>query len=130
MFLSDNTKIKTREISIATGISPYKFIKAMADTLEKRFGGLKINVFEIINDFFGENVTVTGLLTGQDIVKHLKGQNLGDELLISRSMLKSGEDILLDDYSVGRLEAELGLKVTVVENDGANFIEKILDIVV
>jgi putative radical SAM enzyme (TIGR03279 family) len=128
--LTRKPSVKAREISIATGRSPYKFIKDMADALEKRFEGLKINVFEIKNDFFGENVTVTGLLTGQDIVKNLKGKHLGDELLISRSMLKSGEDILLDDYSVGMLEDELGLKVTVVENDGANFIEKILDIVV
>lgn len=128
--IAENVGIKDRKISIATGVSPYKFIKDMAEILEKRFGRLKINVFDIKNNFFGENVTVTGLLTGQDIIKQLKDKDLGDELLISRSMLKSGEDVLLDDYTVGMLEEQLCMKVTVVENDGADFVEKILDIVV
>ncbi|HHW49749.1 MAG TPA: DUF512 domain-containing protein, partial [Clostridiaceae bacterium] len=90
-----------RNVSIATGVLGYRYIKKMAEDLEKRIENLKINVYEIKNSFFGENVTVTGLLTGADIVSQLSGKELGDVLLISRSTLKAGEDLLLDDYTVG-----------------------------
>ena len=115
-----------RHISIATGVSVYNFIKEMADKLEKRYNRLKVNVYPIINDFFGENVTVTGLLTGTDIAEQLKEASIGQELLISRSMLKADEEIFLDDFTLARLSESLGVKVTVVENNGEDFINKIL----
>lgn len=114
-----------RKVSIATGVSAWQYIKAMAETLGKRYNG-KVQVYSIINRFFGENVTVTGLLTGQDIVAQLQGKDLGEELLISRSMLKAGESVFLDDYTVERLEKELQVKVTVVENSGRDFVDRIL----
>jgi putative radical SAM enzyme (TIGR03279 family) len=116
---------KRRNVSIATGICASKYIREMALTLEKRYNGLKINVYAIENEFFGENVTVTGLLTGGDILRQLYGKELGSELFISRSMLKSGEELFLDDTTVQGLSSSLGVAVTVVENDGADFIEKI-----
>ena len=115
-----------RHISIATGVSVYNFIKEMADKLEKRYNKLKVNVYPIINDFFGENVTVTGLLTGTDIAEQLKEASIGQELLISRSMLKADEEIFLDGFTLARLSESLGVKVTVVENNGEDFINKIL----
>ncbi len=115
-----------RTVSIATGVSSYKYIKELATELENKFEGLKINIYEIKNNYFGKNVTVTGLLTGIDLIEQLKGKELGNELLISRSMLKADEDILLDDYSVKMLETALDIKVTIVENDGKDFIEKII----
>jgi len=117
-----------REVSIATGRCAADHIGELAQILEKRYNNLKINVYAIENEFFGENVTVTGLLTGGDILRQLKGRKLGSELLISRSMLKSGEEIFLDDYTVEQLAAGLGTKVTVAENDGADFIRKITGI--
>ncbi|MEN2776442.1 radical SAM protein [Acetivibrio clariflavus] len=119
-------KKEMRNISIATGVSPYSYIKEMAGVLENRFKNININVYKIENNFFGKNVTVTGLLTGQDLIEQLKNKELGDELLISRSMLKAGEDILLDDYSVTDLEQKLKVKITVVDNDGKDFIVKVL----
>ncbi len=119
-----------RHVSIATGVSSYKYIKEMAETLEKNFNNVKISVFDIKNCFFGENVTVTGLLTGGDIVSQLSGKDLGERLFISRSMLKSGEDILLDDYTIGMIEEQLKVSVGVVENNGRDFIEKILNLAV
>jgi len=98
----------------------------MARTLEKRFDGLHINVYAIENEFFGENVTVTGLLTGRDIAGQLKGRPLGSELLISRCMLKSGEELFLDDCTVDGLSSALDKKVTIVDNDGAEFITRVL----
>ncbi|MCX7746761.1 MAG: DUF512 domain-containing protein [Clostridia bacterium] len=118
---------KGREVSIATGVLAYKFIGEMAKLLEERYG-IKINVYEIKNLFFGENVTVTGLITGGDIASQLKGKELGSELLISRSMLKAGEELFLDDYTIKRLALELNTKVTVIQNSGKEFIEKILGI--
>jgi putative radical SAM enzyme (TIGR03279 family) len=117
-----------RTVSIATGKCAADHIKEMAQTLEKRYNGLRISVYAIENEFFGENVTVTGLLTGQDIYGQLKGRELGSELLISRSMLKSGEELFLDDYTVEGLISSLSVKVTIVENDGADLIRKIMSI--
>lgn len=117
-----------RHVSIATGRSAAGYIKAMAGELEKRHKGLKAEVFPINNDFFGENVTVAGLLTGRDIGAQLAGRELGDVLLITRSMLRSGEDVFLDDCTVESLSESLGTKITAVENDGADFIKKVLGI--
>jgi len=115
-----------RNISVATGVSAGKYIAEMAETLEKKYAKLKVNVYEIKNDFFGENVTVAGLLTGRDIIRQLSGKALGDELLISRCMLKAGETLLLDGYSVEMLEGALGVKVTPVANTGGDFADNII----
>lgn len=115
-----------RNISIATGVSPYLHIKELAEILKNRYTNLNINVYKIENNFFGKNVTVTGLLTGQDIIEQLRGKELGNELLISRSMLRSGEEVLLDDYTVSDLEKKLNVKISIVENNGKDFIVKVL----
>ncbi|HPP36465.1 MAG TPA: DUF512 domain-containing protein, partial [Clostridiales bacterium] len=115
-----------RTVSIATGKCAAEYMEKMARTLEKRFDGLHINVYAIENGFFGENVTVTGLLTGRDIADQLKGRMLGSELLISRCMLKSGEELFLDDCTVDGLSSVLDKKVTIVDNDGADFITRVL----
>ena len=117
-----------RNVSIATGVSAYSYIRELACLLEKKYCGLKVNVYEIENRFFGENVTVTGLLTGIDLASQLEGKDLGDVLLISRSMMKADEDLFLDDYTVGMLESRLGIRIGVVGNSGRDFIEKILGI--
>lgn len=115
-----------RHVSIATGMSVFKYIKEMAQELEKRYNKLRVSVYPIKNCFFGENVTVTGLLTGRDIAEQLKDADKGSGLFISRSMMKADEDIFLDDYSVEILEGELDTKVTIVENNGEDFIIKLL----
>lgn len=119
---------ENRTVSIATGICAYQYIKQLAQVLEKRYNNLKVTVYPIKNNYFGENVTVTGLLTGGDLFAQLEAQELGSELLISRSMLKSGEELFLDDCTVGGLGSKLGKKVTVVENNGEDLIKKILGI--
>lgn len=115
-----------RTVSIATGRCAAGYIGKLARTLENRFDGLKINVYAIENEFFGENVTVTGLLTGRDIACQLRGRPLGSELLVSRTMFKSGEELFLDDCTVDGLSSELGIKITVIDNDGADFITGVL----
>ena len=86
----------------------------------------------IRNDFFGETVTVSGLITGQDLVKQLKerqeeGIYLGDTLHITSAMLRIGEEIFLDDVTVTEVEQELGMKLVPVESSGKDFIEAIIN---
>lgn len=118
---------KSRKVSIITGVSAYNYIKLLATRLEEKYS-ITVNVYKIINEFFGENVTVAGLLTGIDIVSQLDGKDIGDEVLICKSMLKADTDLLLDDYTVGMLEDALGAKVTPVENSGISFINSVLGI--
>ncbi|MGE5613519.1 MAG: DUF512 domain-containing protein [Bacillota bacterium] len=115
-----------REVSIATGKCAFSYIKQLAHVLERRYNNLKVNVYPIENLFFGENVTVTGLLTGGDIYGQLKGLNLGSELLLARNMLKAGEELFLDDIDVNELCRRLKTRIVIVENDGGDLVEKIL----
>lgn len=117
-----------RSVSIATGVSAFQYISELAAAVGKSFKNLEVNVYEIKNNFFGENVTVTGLLTGTDLIAQLKGKKLGEALLISKSMLRAGEQVFLDDYTVDMLEKALKVKVIPVENTGKDFVEKILGI--
>lgn len=117
-----------RRVSIATGVAAYGFIKAIANEAEKRYNGLKVNVFCIENSFFGSEITVAGLLCGCDIISQLKRKELGDELIVSKSMLRDSTDMLLDDVTIKDIEKELGVKVRAVENDGFEFLEALLGI--
>ncbi len=115
-----------RTISIATGKSAYKFICEKSKKLEDRIEGLKINVYAIENNFFGEMITVTGLLTGGDIIEQLKNKELGSKLLLARNMLKDDEDIFLDDVTLDEVREKLSVRVEITSADGTDFIEKVL----
>lgn len=115
-----------KTVSIVTGKLAYKFIKRLTTRLEKKITGLKINVYSIENTFFGPLITVTGLLTGGDIINQLKGKELGERLILSSSMLKDDEDIFLDDIKLKELEKRLNIKTTITSWEGSDFIDKIL----
>lgn len=117
-----------RKISIATGYSAYNTIKKLAGLAEKKYSGLKCEVYRIRNDFFGETITVSGLITATDILKQLENKNLGTELLISSSMLRRDTEIFLDDLTVADIENKLNVKIIPVENDGFAFLDAILGI--
>lgn len=123
----DYTLERDRHVSVVTGVSAYNFIKSIAKEAEKRYNRLKVEVYEIVNDFFGEEITVAGLLCGRDIINQLKGKTLGETVLISKSMLRDSTDVLLDDITVEDIEKELGVKVKAVENDGYEFLEALLE---
>ena len=72
----------------------------MADAVMAEYPNIKVHVYAIRNDFFGENITVSGLITGQDLMAQLKDKELGDRLLLPENVLRSGEDVFLDDYHV------------------------------
>ena len=81
----------------------------------------------IANHFFGEMITVSGLITGTDLRQQLKGKDLGEKLLLPCNMLRSGENIFLDDVSVEELEKELETEIVIVDEDGADLVASILD---
>ena len=117
---------KEEVISIATAILPAHSMKELAKKVEKRFPAKKINFYTIRNDFFGERITVAGLLTGVDIINQLKGKDLGDRLLLSVNMFRSGEEVLLDDLTRTDIERELNVKTVIVGQSGYDLVNAII----
>lgn len=117
-----------RHVSIATGYSPFSTISSLAKKAEIRFSQLTCDVYRIRNDFFGETITVTGLITAQDLIAQLKGKDLGDELLISSAMLRRDSDVFLDDLTVSDVEKELNVKLTSTNSDGYELLDAIMGI--
>lgn len=120
-----------RTFTIATGKLAYKTICDFSEELMDKFPLLKINVYCIRNDFFGETITVSGLITGQDLIKQLKehraaGDDLGDSLHIPSNMLRTGEQVFLDDLTVQDVEEALGMKLVAVDAEGGKFVEAAL----
>ena len=114
---------KKRTVTAVTGVAAYPLIKSTVDMAENKWHNFNGNVFGIENNFFGERITVAGLVTGRDIIEQLKGKELGDELLIPSNMLRFERDLFLDDTSVEELSEALSVKVKVCEPDGYSFIE-------
>jgi putative radical SAM enzyme (TIGR03279 family) len=120
--------IKPTTVSIATGHAPYNFIQQLCIQLTQHYPNLTIHVYPIINRYFGESITVAGLLTGQDLIAQLKNQPLGERLLLSRNMFRDNDTILLDDMDVTEVEKALNIPVRIVDTTGKDFIKGILDI--
>lgn len=115
-----------RRVSIATGVSAYEFIKGFAEKLESKFINTDIKVYKIINNYFGERITVSGLITGTDLIEQLKGRELGERLLLPCNVLRSGEDVFLDDITVSQLENALQVKADIVKSSGQDFINSVI----
>ena len=122
----DDEIFSKKIVSIVTGTLAYEFIKNMGVVIENKFSSIKVNVYPIKNNFFGDTITVAGLVTGGDILDQLKNKKLGDKLLIPKVMLKADEDVFLDDITVSSLEKELDIDIEYVENNGCEFVRKIL----
>ncbi len=134
-FISTLNKIKTcgntknLTISVITGNLAYPFIVGLMDIVMEKWDRIKVKTYAITNDFFGKKITVSGLITGQDILKQLKDVDLGNMILIPRSMLKAEEDYFLDDFTVNDLSSALGTPIFPIEVDGnvfGHFFESIL----
>lgn len=115
------------ELSFATGRLAYGFIRRYMDWIENKYPNIKIHGYQIVNDFFGEKITVSGLLTGQDVIAQLKNKELGEYLLLPCNLLRSGENVFLDDVTVEEVEEELRVPVKIVEEDGASLIAAALE---
>jgi putative radical SAM enzyme (TIGR03279 family) len=118
---------KERKISIATGAAAYESILAIAKLAQSKISGLTINVYKITNEFFGESVTVSGLLTGIDLAKQLSDKELGEELLLPANTLRAEGDLFLCGMSHDELSAKLGgQKIRFCKNDGNDLLSAFL----
>lgn len=113
--------------SVATGVACAPFMKELTEKLMKKFPAVRGEVHAIVNDFFGHTIDVAGLVTAGDLIRQLKGKPLGERLLIPVNMLRHGGDVFLDDLCVGDVERELGVRVTVVDQDGYDLLDAMLD---
>ena len=105
---------RQREISLATGRLMYPYIGKILEEIRKKFPNITTHLYAIRNDFFGERITVSGLITGQDLTGQLKGQPLGERLLLPCNMLKIGEPVFLDDFTLEEVENSLQVKTDIV----------------
>ena len=115
-----------REVSVATGFLAYPYIKRMADRIIEKYPKSKIHVYGIRNDFFGELITVSGLITGQDLIGQLKGKALGEKLLLPCNMLRIEEQDFLDDVTLQDVKDALQVPVDIVKSSGQDFIDAVL----
>jgi NifB/MoaA-like Fe-S oxidoreductase len=115
-----------RSVTVATGRAAYPLLSALAKEAEEKFDGLSVRVVCVENEFFGPEITVAGLLTGEDYLRALKGTPLGDALLISRTSLRAEGDLFLCGASLDALSEALGVPVIPVENDGFAFLAALL----
>ncbi|MBR5302576.1 MAG: DUF512 domain-containing protein [Clostridia bacterium] len=115
----DESENRARRVIMATGTSVAPFMREMLEN--NPIPGVDIAICPIVNRFFGETVTVSGLITGQDLVAQLKGKE-ADEILITESMLREGEDIFLDDMTLDQAQAALGIRIRPVPDDGADLL--------
>ena len=116
------------EVSVVTGLLASPFLARMAERMMEGFPGLTVHVYAVRNEFFGERITVSGLLTGQDIIGQLQGRRLGGRILLPENVLRSGEDYFLDDVTVGEMEKALQVQVDIVKSSGYDFVHAVLGI--
>ena len=114
------------ELSIATGQLAGKYLKEYIEQIAAKFPGIKVHVYPITNYFFGESITVAGLITGQDLIAQLKGKKLGSRLLLPECMFRSGEEVFLDDITRDEVQNALQVPVNIVKSSGQDFVEAIL----
>lgn len=121
--LDHEPKPLKREVSIATGKLTADFIRGLCKEVMAAYPGLSIHVYAIENKFFGEKITVSGLITGQDLIAQMKDQTIGDDLLIPSNMLRSGETVFLDDVTLEEAAHALQTNIVVVNSSGQEFLD-------
>lgn len=118
---------RSRRVTIATGELAAPFLQRHADRVREHYPNVQVRVLPVKNTFFGERITVAGLLTGQDLIEQLGGQDLGERLLLTSHMLKSGEPVFLDDRTVEEVENALQTKIFIVESSGTDLIRGMIE---
>ena len=119
---------RQREISLATGRLMYPYIGKILEEIRKKFPNITTHLYAIRNDFFGERITVSGLITGQDLTGQLKGQPLGERLLLPCNMLKIGEPVFLDDFTREEVENSLQVKTDIVKSSGQDLLDAVIGV--
>ena len=124
--LPENTE--PRKVGIITGVAAYDLMAETAKLINEKCPSVETSVFAVKNEFFGESVTVSGLVTGKDVIKQLKGNNLPSEILMPDVMFRDSTDIMLDDVTIEVLEKELNVKITKIKTDGFSTVNAICNI--
>ncbi len=117
-----------KKVCLASGLLAAPTLKKLLEDISKAFPQIEGTIYPIKNEFFGERITVSGLITGQDILAQLKGKNLGERLLLPENMLRSGETVFLDDMTVNELENALQVPIIIVKSSGQALLEAVLGI--
>lgn len=124
----EHTDHEEHHVSIATGVLAYPYLTKLLDKIQIKYPGVKAHIYQIENKFFGEKITVAGLLTGRDMIEQLKGRELGDKLLLSNHVLRSGEEVFLDDITLSEMETALQTDISIVKSSGRDLVEAILNV--
>ncbi|MDD6265997.1 MAG: DUF512 domain-containing protein [Clostridia bacterium] len=127
LFEDFDVKAVNKKMSIATGEAAYGIISESVKAVCEKVPGLECRVYKIVNDYFGESITVAGLITGTDLIKQLKGKELGDVLLLPSVMLRYEKDLFLDGVSIDEVEEALGVEIRLNENSGYSLIDALLE---
>lgn len=114
------------KVTIACGEGVFPYMKRIMSMINEKFPNITINTRAIKNNFFGGGVNVSGLVTGGDLIDQLRGDDLGDRLIITSSMLRFENDLFLDDVSTDDVERELGLTLVPVNNNGNDLVEAVI----
>lgn len=123
---SEKTKEIQRKVTLVTGRLAAPFIEKMANKCMELFSEVELEVVPIRNDFFGEMITVSGLITAQDMIAQLKGRDLGDYVAIPCNMLRMGEYVFLDDLTIEDVENALQVKILIVKSSGKDLLDACL----
>ena len=124
--MTDIPKVPSETLSIATGELAYPYLKKQVAKIVQRYSQKQVHVYAVRNEFFGEQITVAGLLTRQDILGQLRGKNLGERLLLPACMFRSGEDVFLDDRTLTEVQSTLQVPVNIVKSGGQDLVYGIL----
>ena len=117
---------RVRRITAATGTMYAPYLSELVDALRQRYPNIEIRIIPVSNHFFGEQITVAGLITGTDLREQLSGTDLGEELLLPQNMLRSGENVFLDDVTTDELEQDLGVKIRITGGNGEDLLAAFL----
>ena len=110
------------EVSVATGVLAYPYLEKLTTQLSDKYPNLTVHLYSIKNEFFGEKITVAGLVTGKDLIAQLQGKPLGSRLLLPYNMFRSGEEVFLDDTTLTQVKYSLQVEVDIVKSSGRDFI--------
>lgn len=125
--------VKEKTVSFATGAAAYPLMCDFAKKIEENIPQIKVKVYKIKNEFFGESITVAGLITGRDLINQLKGKDLGQALFISSNMIigsyqEENENIFLDDVTLSKACEELSVNIIPVSESVSEIMQKISEV--
>ncbi len=117
---------KEEELSVATGLLACRYLNGFLEQIRAKFPNRKVHLYPIVNEFFGEQITVAGLITGRDLIRQLTGKSLGSRLLLPDCMFRSGEEVFLDDVTREQVKTALQVPVNIVKSSGQDFVKAVL----